>query len=153
MRQADPAEAKPQREFEGLPSLVQAVQEFQAQAGDLDQTTQAVTRRDGVDRDRLAALNDAISRVERAFLLDDGLPGRPWFKHAIYAPGLTTGYAAWPLPAIRQALEDNNPADWPPPSRNRQPDQEGGEPSRPPRIGRGALWKPLNSETQGLPDH
>jgi N-acetylated-alpha-linked acidic dipeptidase len=49
-------------------------------------------------------------KVERAFLLDDGLPGRPWFKHAIYAPGLTTGYAAWPLPAIRQALEDKNPA-------------------------------------------
>ena len=28
----------------------------------------------------------------------------------IYAPGLTTGYAAWPLPAIRQALEDKNKA-------------------------------------------
>ena len=35
-------------------------------------------------------------------------PGRPWFKHAIYAPGLTTGYAAWPLPAVRQALEDKD---------------------------------------------
>ena len=41
----------------------------------------------------------------QAFLLENGLPGRPWFKHAIYAPGLTTGYACWPLPAIRQALE------------------------------------------------
>ncbi len=36
------------------------------------------------------------SKVERAFLLDEGLPGRPWFKHAVYAPGLTTGYAAGP---------------------------------------------------------
>ena len=39
-------------------------------------------------------------------------------SHAVYAPGLTTGYAAWPLPAIRQALEeDNKPrlaADLPP---------------------------------------
>ena len=48
-------------------------------------------------------LNDALAKVERAFLLEKGLPGRPWFKHAVYAPGLTTGYAAWPLPAIRQA--------------------------------------------------
>ena len=56
--------------------------------------------------DDLAALNDALARVERAFLLEKGLPGRPWFKHAIYAPGLTTGYACWPLPAIRQDLEE-----------------------------------------------
>ena len=57
---------------------------------------------------KLARLNDLLSQVERAFLLEKGLPERPWFKHAVYAPGLTTGYAAWPLPAIRQALEDNN---------------------------------------------
>ena len=37
------------------------------------------------------------------------LPGRPWFKHAIYAPGVTTGYGAWPLPAIRQVLEEKKP--------------------------------------------
>ena len=43
--------------------------------------------------------------------MHDGLPGRPWFKHAVYAPGLTTGYAAWPLPAIRQALEDDKTPD------------------------------------------
>ena len=59
-------------------------------------------------RANLARLNDLLAQVERAFLLEKGLPERPWFKHAIYAPGLTTGYAAWPLPAIRQALEDKN---------------------------------------------
>src|SRR5262249_49857106 len=66
--------------------------------------------RDGLDRGRLLSLNDAISAIERSFLLSDGLPGRPWFKHAIYAPGLTTGYASWPLPAVRQAIEENKPA-------------------------------------------
>ena len=59
----------------------------------------------------LARLNDALAKVERAFLLEEGLPGRPWFKHAVYAPGLTTGYAAWPLPAIRQALEEEKTPD------------------------------------------
>jgi N-acetylated-alpha-linked acidic dipeptidase len=61
-----------------------------------------------VPRDVLARANDALTRVERAFLLADGLPGRPWFKHAIYAPGVTTGYASWPLPGIRQAVVDND---------------------------------------------
>ena len=60
-------------------------------------------------RARLAKVNDALMRVERAFLLPEGLPGRPWFKHAIYAPGLTTGYASWPLPGLCQAIQDNDP--------------------------------------------
>ncbi len=59
-------------------------------------------------RQDLATLNDSLMKVERAFLLEKGLPGRPWFKHAIYAPGLTTGYACWPLPAVREDLEENN---------------------------------------------
>ncbi len=74
------------------------MQEFQSQAEALDRAAEAAARRDGLDPSRLASLNDAISAVERAFLLGEGLPGRPWFKHAVYAPGLTTGYAAWPLP-------------------------------------------------------
>jgi N-acetylated-alpha-linked acidic dipeptidase len=108
VREAEPGQSKLPAEIAGLANLIRAVQEFQAEAEDLDRATAAVSRRDGVDRHRLAALNDAIAQVERAFLIGDGLPGRPWFKHAIYAPGLTTGYAAWPLPAVRQALEDKD---------------------------------------------
>ena len=54
-------------------------------------------------------VNDALTRVERAFLLPDGLPGRPWFKHAIYAPGLTTGYASWPLPGSARRSSTTTP--------------------------------------------
>jgi len=95
-------------EIEGLDSLVEAVLAFQVEAAELDQATEAVAARDEVRGEELAALNDSLSKVERTFLLEKGLPGRPWFKHAIYAPGLTTGYACWPLPAIRQALEDKD---------------------------------------------
>ncbi len=109
-RQADGQPPQPGQEFEGVPDLIRAVQEFQAQAEALDRAAEAVAHRDGLDASRLASLNDAITAVERAFLLTDGLPGRPWFQHAVYAPGLTTGYASWPLPAIRQALEENNSA-------------------------------------------
>ena len=57
----------------------------------------------------LARLNDALVQVERAFLDPQGLPGRPWFRHLLYAPGLTTGYASWPFPGVVQALKDREP--------------------------------------------
>jgi N-acetylated-alpha-linked acidic dipeptidase len=110
-RQADGPAVQPGAEFAGVADLIRAVKDFQAQAGALDEIAGAAAGRDGTDRTRLASLNDAISAVERSFLLGDGLPGRPWFKHAIYAPGLTTGYASWPLPMVRQAIEENKPAE------------------------------------------
>src|SRR5262249_39418034 len=102
------ASAKPADEFPGLSRLIAAVRAFQAAAAELDRATLQVTARDNVGRDELKHVNDAVARVERTFLLEKGLPDRAWFKHAIYAPGLTTGYASWPLPALRQALEEDN---------------------------------------------
>jgi N-acetylated-alpha-linked acidic dipeptidase len=52
-----------------------------------------------------ARISDLLSQVERAFLDPQGLPGRPWFKHQLIGPGLTTGYAPWPYPAVREAVE------------------------------------------------
>ena len=34
-----------------------------------------------------------------------GLPGREWYQHQLYAPGLYTGYDAKTLPGIREAAE------------------------------------------------
>ena len=42
-------------------------------------------------------------KVERAFLDPEGLAGRPWFKHLIYAPRPT--YKALVLPALTEAIE------------------------------------------------
>ena len=39
---------------------------------------------------------------------EEGLPGRTWYKHYIYAPGSYTGYGAKTLPTIREALEFRN---------------------------------------------
>jgi N-acetylated-alpha-linked acidic dipeptidase len=111
VRQPGPSGSKtsPSEELAGLPDLVRAIRGFQARADEYDHAAEALARRDTIDPTRLSKLNDALTQVERSFLLSDGLPGRPWFKHAVYAPGLTTGYAAWPLPAVRQALEDKKP--------------------------------------------
>ncbi len=110
VRKTDVAKADDEQGFAGLPALVEAIRAFQIQAEQLDRATGSVSERDWVSNTGLARLNDLLAQVERAFLLENGLPERPWFKHAIYAPGLTTGYAAWPLPAIRQALERNDKA-------------------------------------------
>ena len=39
-----------------------------------------------------------------------GLPGRDWFQHMIYAPGLKTGYDVKTLPGVREAIENRR---WP----------------------------------------
>ena len=38
----------------------------------------------------------------------EGLPGRPWFRHQVYAPGLVTGYAVQYLPGMRDAIEQGD---------------------------------------------
>ena len=54
---------------------------------------------------RLAKANEALRRAEQALLLADGLPGREWYRHQIYAPGLYTGYDPKTLPGVREAVE------------------------------------------------
>jgi len=50
-------------------------------------------------------LNRLLVESERRLTNSDGLPGRPWFKHEIYAPGQYTGYEAKTIPGVREALE------------------------------------------------
>jgi N-acetylated-alpha-linked acidic dipeptidase len=56
--------------------------------------------------ERLAAVNRAIAEYERSLTGDPGLPGRPWYRHYVYAPGAYTGYGVKTLPAVREALEE-----------------------------------------------
>jgi len=42
---------------------------------------------------------------ERTLTTKEGLPGRPWYVHAIYAPGRYTGYGVKTLPGVREAIE------------------------------------------------
>jgi N-acetylated-alpha-linked acidic dipeptidase len=55
-----------------------------------------------------AAVNARLMRAERALLDPDGLPGRPWYRHQIYAPKPT--YAPELLPAVAEAIDDGDPA-------------------------------------------
>ena len=50
-------------------------------------------------------LNQSLLGAERALLLPQGLPHRPWFRHVIFAPGEYTGYAAVVIPGVNEALD------------------------------------------------
>ena len=52
-----------------------------------------------------ARADQALQEVEMALTDSRGLPGRPWYQHLIYAPGLLTGYGSKTLPGIREAIE------------------------------------------------
>ena len=55
------------------------------------------------DMARVERVHRGLMKVERALLDPEGLVGRPWFKHLIYAPRPT--YKASVLPALTEAIE------------------------------------------------
>jgi N-acetylated-alpha-linked acidic dipeptidase len=76
-----------------------------------DDSAAALRRAGSANADKLAKLNQAIYRTERALLAPQGLPGREWYKHQLNAPGLYTGYGSKTLPGIREALEGGRTAE------------------------------------------
>jgi N-acetylated-alpha-linked acidic dipeptidase len=50
-------------------------------------------------------MNQSLRQAERALLVPEGLPHRPWFRHAIFAPGEYTGYAAVVIPGVNEAID------------------------------------------------
>jgi N-acetylated-alpha-linked acidic dipeptidase len=95
------AEKKASERFgKGAPSFQaarDAAARFSRAGGDLQELAQR-----SVD---LGRLNAGLRKCERELLLPAGLPGRPWFRHAIYAPGQYTGYAAVVIPGINEAID------------------------------------------------
>jgi N-acetylated-alpha-linked acidic dipeptidase len=89
----------------------QAMSRLAMSAAAVEKQFQAATKRvDAAAAAKLALLNETIYRTERAWLVNGGLPGRGWYRHALYAPGLYSGYTARPLPGIREAVDAGR---WP----------------------------------------
>jgi N-acetylated-alpha-linked acidic dipeptidase len=61
-------------------------------------------------RPEARAVNASLIQSERALASTAGLPRRPWYRHAVYAPGFYTGYGVKTLPGVREAIEQKN---WP----------------------------------------
>src|SRR5690348_39446 len=52
-----------------------------------------------------AQVNQLMIETERKLTWPEGLPGRAWYRHELYAPGVYTGYDVKTLPAVREAIE------------------------------------------------
>ncbi|KAL5223380.1 hypothetical protein ABZP36_028093 [Zizania latifolia] len=50
-------------------------------------------------------LNERLMMTERAFTEREGLSGRPWYKHLIYAPSLHDDYGAQVYPGVDDAIQ------------------------------------------------
>jgi N-acetylated-alpha-linked acidic dipeptidase len=104
-RIAPPREANvPYLNFSDLDN---AIVKLKASAKAFDQEYARVAAADdaqaAAERERL---NAALTVLEGALMDSRGLPGREWYQHMIYAPGLHTGYSVKTLPGIREAIEE-----------------------------------------------
>ena len=57
------------------------------------------------------ALDLRLLAFEHSLTSPKGLPGRPWYVHEVYAPGMYTGYGVKTLPAVREAIEQRQWSD------------------------------------------
>jgi N-acetylated-alpha-linked acidic dipeptidase len=59
-------------------------------------------------RERSAAVNGALLRVERTLVRPEGLRTRPWYRNLIYVADVDNGYANMVFPSVNEALRAND---------------------------------------------
>lgn len=112
--------------------LVQKCRDWHDAAAKIDDLIE--TWRSGIpERLPLTEMNVALMAEERALLDERGIPGRPWFRHLVYAP--LPSYEAETLPGLREALQGAD--------RNRAREEAG-------RLGE-ALDRALAALREGIP--
>jgi N-acetylated-alpha-linked acidic dipeptidase len=93
-----------------LTSLREAAAQWGAASAALEAHAADLVSSDSPRSGQLRRVNNALMREERLLTTPVGIPGRPWFRHQVYAPGINTGYAAQFLPGIRDALDAGDAA-------------------------------------------
>ena len=91
-----------------LGSVRRAIEEFEAAGRKLDVIQATALASGSVDPLLADQVNRGVMGVERNFLDPNGIPGRPWYKHLVYACRQT--YAHLELPGLTEAAEAGN---WP----------------------------------------
>jgi N-acetylated-alpha-linked acidic dipeptidase len=90
-----------------LAPLQQRVADFQTAGRELNSSIDRAITNGKLDAQAASRIDRAMMRVERNWLNPNGIPGRPWFKHALYAARYT--YAHLELPGLTEAAEAG---DW-----------------------------------------
>lgn len=89
-----------------LTPLYNRLAEFEAEGRALRQETESALAAGRLDSKTANEINRRVMAVERNWLNPDGIPGRPWFKHMLYAARYT--YAHLELPGLTEAAEAGN---------------------------------------------
>jgi N-acetylated-alpha-linked acidic dipeptidase len=103
-----PPEREPEVPYLNLAALDNALARLKKSTKAYDDAYAAFVAR-GVEMSapQAAQLNALLRGMERTLTNARGLPGRDWYRHYIYAPGLLTGYGVKTLPGVREAIEEN----------------------------------------------
>ncbi|KAK4483639.1 hypothetical protein RD792_010840 [Penstemon davidsonii] len=93
-----------------LVPLFNSINELKKAAIKINDEMKALEGRKGLtfmwkDGQKVRELNDRLMMAERAFTDREGLPGRSWYKHLIYAPSKHDDYGSKSFPGIDDALE------------------------------------------------
>jgi N-acetylated-alpha-linked acidic dipeptidase len=97
---AQPSAASPDAVAPGFERLSEAVTRL-GQAADWAAAEQSRALAAN-DTAAIGSIDRRLMQAERAFLNREGIPGRPWYRHQIYAPKFT--YAPELLPAVAEAI-------------------------------------------------
>ena len=90
-----------------LGSLQKLATEFQQSGQDLKQSEGRAVASGRLNSGVASDINQELMRVEHNWCTPEGIPGRPWFKHSLYAARYT--YAHLELPGLTEAAEAG---DW-----------------------------------------
>jgi N-acetylated-alpha-linked acidic dipeptidase len=90
-----------------LAALQQHISGFQVAGRELNSAVAQAIASGRLDAAAAARVNEQLMQVERNWCNPQGIPGRPWFKHSLYAARYT--YAHLELPGLTEAAEAG---DW-----------------------------------------
>ena len=90
-----------------LVALQQHIADFQSAGRELNLAVAQAISSGRLDPAAAARVNQQLMQVERNWCNPQGIPGRPWFKHSLYAARYT--YAHLELPGLTEAAEAG---DW-----------------------------------------
>ena len=89
-----------------LTNLTEAISVFENSAQQFNELrAQAISTN---DTELLTVVNHKARDFSRGFTSQGGLPGREFFQHLIFAPGLDTGYAPVTYPGITESITFRN---------------------------------------------
>lgn len=90
-----------------LKKLHERIADFQNAGNELGDAVEQGLARGSITAERMRQLNQELLQVESNWLDPDGIPGRPWFQHLLYAARYT--YAHLEFPGLTEAVEKG---DW-----------------------------------------